>query len=69
LRNLELMYSIPKRIVSKAHLQSVKVYVTGSNMLTFDTMKDIELDPEIGQANALVYPVMKLLTFGINITF
>lgn len=69
LRNLELMYSIPKRIISKAHLQSVKVYVTGSNMLSFDTMKDIELDPEIGQANALVYPIMKLLTFGINVTF
>jgi TonB-linked SusC/RagA family outer membrane protein len=68
LRNLELMYSLPKNLISRLHLTGVKVYVTGTNILTFDTMKDIELDPEIGQSNGLVYPIVKLYTFGLNIT-
>jgi TonB-linked SusC/RagA family outer membrane protein len=68
LRNVELVYNLPKHIVSKAHLSGVKVYVSGTNILTFDNMKDIELDPEIGQSNGLVYPNIKLYTFGINLT-
>ena len=68
LRNLELVYDLPRNIVSKAHLTGVKLYVTGTNILTFDSMKDIEIDPEIGKDNSLVYPIMKLYTFGINVT-
>lgn len=68
LRNLELVYNLPKSILSRVHLSGAKVYVTGTNILTFDNMKDIELDPEIGQNNGLVYPIMKLYTFGINLT-
>ena len=69
LRNLELAYNLPKHIVSKVHLTGARVYVSGTNILTFDNMKDIEIDPEIGQNNGLVYPIMKLYTFGINLTF
>ncbi|WP_276500708.1 SusC/RagA family TonB-linked outer membrane protein [Terrimonas pollutisoli] len=68
LRNLELMYDLPKRLVNRAHLSGVKVYVSGTNVLTFDNVKHIEMDPEISQSNGLVYPVVKLYTFGINIT-
>jgi TonB-linked SusC/RagA family outer membrane protein len=68
LRNLELMYTLPKRLVSKAHLSGVRVYVSGTNVLTIDNVKHIEMDPEISQNNGLVYPVVKLYTFGINIT-
>jgi hypothetical protein len=68
LRNLELGYNLPKHLVSKVHLSGARVYVTGTNILTFDNMKDIELDPEIGQSNGLVYPILKLYTFGINLT-
>jgi hypothetical protein len=62
------MYSLPKNIIEKVHLAGVKVYVTGTNILTFDGMKDIEIDPEIGKDNSLVYPITKLWTFGINVT-
>jgi TonB-linked SusC/RagA family outer membrane protein len=68
LRNLELVYNLPKRIISKAHLTGVKLYVTGTNLISFDNLKDVELDPEVGKDNGLVYPIMKLYTFGINLT-
>lgn len=68
LRNLELMYTLPKKLVSKAHLSGVRVYVSGTNVLTIDNVKHIEMDPEISLNSGLVYPVVKLYTFGINIT-
>ncbi|MEJ8843584.1 SusC/RagA family TonB-linked outer membrane protein [Lacibacter sp. H375] len=68
LRNLELMYTLPKDFIGKYGLTGVRVYVTGTNLLSFDNMKHIQIDPEISQSNGLVYPVMKLYTFGINIT-
>jgi hypothetical protein len=63
-----LMYHLPKSIIGKAHLSDVRVYVSGTNVLTIDNVKHIEMDPEISQNNGLVYPVVKLYTFGINIT-
>lgn len=68
LRNLELMYNVPAQIAKRAKLSGIKLYVTGTNLLTIDTMKDVQLDPEIGQDNGLVYPIMKMYTFGINLT-
>jgi len=68
LKNLELGYTLPKNITSKLHLSLLRVYVTGTNMFSFDNMKAIQIDPEISQNNGLVYPALKLYTFGINLT-
>jgi len=67
LRNLELSYSLSKKLLQKLGLSGMKVYVNGTNLLSFDSLKDVGIDPEIAQNNGLVYPVMKLYTFGINI--
>jgi hypothetical protein len=68
LKNLELVYNFPKSMISKLRLTGLKVYVTGTNLLTFDNLKDIQIDPEVSQNNGLAYPSVKLYTFGINIT-
>lgn len=68
LKNLELGYTLPKNIISKFRLSMLRVYVTGTNLFSFDNMKDIQIDPEISQNNGLVYPALKLYTFGINLT-
>jgi TonB-linked SusC/RagA family outer membrane protein len=68
LRNVELMYTLPKNMVGKIGLTGVRVYITGTNLLSFDNMKHIQIDPEISQSNGLVYPVTKLYTFGLNVS-
>ncbi|MEJ7830465.1 MAG: SusC/RagA family TonB-linked outer membrane protein, partial [Segetibacter sp.] len=68
LKNLELVYNIPARFVRKAGLSGVKVYVNGTNLVSFDNVKHIEIDPEIEFNTGLVYPNVKLYTFGINLT-
>lgn len=69
LQDVALSYTIPTNILSKARISSVKVYVSGKNLLTFTNWEG--LDPESGTAFAQSsgYPVFKIITFGLNASF
>jgi hypothetical protein len=68
-RNIELGYNIPKNIISRFGMSSLRIYANGTNLFTFDNMKKWELDPEITSGGGLVYPQQKLVTFGFNVSF
>ena len=68
LKNLEVAYSLPKKLISKAKISNMRLYATGTNLFSFDNVKDIEIDPEITLNSGLVYPNTKLYTFGLNFT-
>jgi TonB-linked SusC/RagA family outer membrane protein len=68
LRNLELGYSLPTALISKAGLSKLRVYVTGTNLFSIDNVKQFEIDPEISSNNGLVYPQQKLYTLGFNLS-
>ncbi|MFS4492290.1 SusC/RagA family TonB-linked outer membrane protein [Maribacter sp. 2308TA10-17] len=74
LKNLQLGYSLPSKITEKIGANSVRVYLQGTNLLTFTEYTGF--DPEINargndQINlgidSNVYPQAKILTFGINL--
>jgi len=81
LKTLQLGYTFPQLLTRKLFISSLRVYVTGQNLLTFT--KYTGSDPEIGQlpsnsssASTLsrgvdigTYPQAKTFTAGINITF
>ena len=69
LRNLEVGYDINKRHLEKLGISRVRFYVNGTNLITFDNVKDFEIDPEITSSGAIVYPQQKLITFGFNVSF
>ena len=48
LRNLTLGYTLPKTILNKAGINSVRFYVTGDNLLTFSPTVKYNVDPESG---------------------
>ena len=67
LKNVELGYSLPRKISAKIAASSVRLYVNGLNLLTFDRYPVKYIDPE--QNNELMYPVFKAYNVGINISF
>ncbi|MDR2117907.1 MAG: TonB-dependent receptor [Tannerellaceae bacterium] len=71
LKNLQLGYSVPKPVVDKLKLQRLYVYLNGSELFCWIT-KDYEgFDPErdgSGSGN-FHYPVPRVFTAGLNITF
>ena len=65
LKNIEIGYTLPKILLEKLHLQKVRVYANGYNLLTFSNIK--EMDPEAPEQYK--YPMAKNFNFGINVTF
>lgn len=66
LKNIEVGYSFPKRITKSLRLNTLRVAVSGYNLLTFDNLKIS--DPEINP-DGRTYPLIKILNFGLNIGF
>jgi TonB-linked SusC/RagA family outer membrane protein len=48
LRNFTLGYTLPKSITRKAHIEGLRIYVTGNNLLTFGPAAKRLTDPETG---------------------
>ncbi|MEZ0609026.1 SusC/RagA family TonB-linked outer membrane protein [Fibrella sp. WM1] len=69
LRNLEIGYNLPKTFLGKFGVSAMKVYVNGTNLVSFDNLKAIEVDPEISSNGALVYPPQRLYNAGFALSF
>ncbi|MBC7913855.1 MAG: TonB-dependent receptor [Pyrinomonadaceae bacterium] len=68
LKNIELGYSIPTRLLSHVGLRGLRVFTNGYNLLTFTDLK--YLDPEHPSSDfGYLYPVDKKFTFGLNMQF
>lgn len=71
LKNIELSYTVPTRLITKAHFKGLKLFISGYNLLTFTGLKDV--DPEAsasGQNYAGWYNIQsKVYNFGLNLTF
>lgn len=66
LKFLQLGYTLPRAVTSKMQIDRLRLFVNGENLLTFT--KYPGMDPEIG-ANVNVYPISRMISGGINITF
>lgn len=68
LRNLELGYRLSPAALDKIGITALRIYANGTNLFSFDNVKDFGIDPEIGAANGLVYPQQRLFNFGFSLT-
>ena len=75
-KNLTVGYTIPQRIVDRAQLAKLRIYVSTQNLFTVTGYKG--LDPEIGiqggnaTQNGLdngTYPSSRFFTVGLNVQF
>lgn len=67
LKNIEIGYQLPSNLVKKAKSESVRVYVSGHNLLTFDRLNNKNLDPEMGSLTT--FPTNRTWNIGLNVTF
>jgi len=65
LKNVQFGYTLPRTVMNKLKIQSIRVYVAGQNVLTIQNLKF--LDPET--SNQVGYPAMKTFNIGANVTF
>lgn len=69
LKNVQLKFNLPAKLISKVTLSNLSVFLNGENMLTFTKFKDFDPEKNISQDNLYEYPSLKTFSFGINATF
>ena len=70
LKNVEIGYNVSPKLLRKFHVHQARIYVQGLNLLTFDKLGDVDIDPETKSGDgASWYPIQKVFNFGIDITF
>lgn len=71
LKSLQLGYTLPKKFTQKLKINKFRLFVTGENLFTLEDM--LFFDPEIvtsGVAgSAQSYPLSKIISTGVNISF
>jgi TonB-linked SusC/RagA family outer membrane protein len=71
LKNIQLGYTLPQKIADRTPIQSMRVYFSGENLLTLSPLpKAFEPESMIASgSNFRIYPLAKLYSLGLNITF
>ncbi len=67
LKNMEIGYTIPKRVLSSTFVDNCRIYLQGVNLLTFSNFK--LWDPEILDGQGSKYPNMRVVNLGVNFKF
>lgn len=67
LKNVELGYTLPKELLARVGVKSLRVYVNGLNLFTLDKIGI--WDPESTNSSAQYYPQARVINTGIKATF
>jgi TonB-linked SusC/RagA family outer membrane protein len=70
LKNLQIGYTLPQALTQKFFVSKLRIFFSGENLWTATAMSDA-FDPETinGGWGGSVYPLSKVASFGLNITF
>jgi len=70
LKTIQMGYTIPKNLCTKIHIKSLRVYLSGFNILTLDHIYPFPMDPESGNVGEnQYYHQQKSYNIGINLNF
>jgi hypothetical protein len=64
---VQIAYNLNGDFLRKIGANSMRVFVSGQNLLTWDTLKFI--DPETVATGSMTYPQLKVFNFGVNLQF
>ena len=66
LKSLEVGYTMPKKLTQRIGMTKVRLYASGTNLLTFSAFK--LWDPEMA-GNGLGYPIQRVMNLGLQVSF
>jgi hypothetical protein len=67
LKNVEIGYNLSDLLKKRVGINSLRVYVNGLNLVTFDKLGI--LDPESVSGNGQYYPQARVINAGFSLTF
>jgi len=68
LKDLTLSYNVPRTLLNKINLVNARVYVSGTNLITF---ANTDIDPEVTVNGRYRYgmPALRSVSFGLEVSF
>ena len=69
LKNVELGYTFRQPFLAKAGISNVRLYVAGTNLLTFTPLKHWDPEKSSGDTRNDVHPNMRTFSIGVNVQF
>lgn len=66
LKQLEFGYTLPQKFTNKIHIDNLRVYFQGNNLLCWSKFK--LWDPELA-GEGFNYPIQRTFNIGVNVTF
>ncbi len=67
MKYLTVSYTLPKNQFYNKVFDDIRFYVSGTNLFVLSKFNNKYYHPEIGNGNA--YPVMRTISFGVNVKF
>lgn len=67
LKNLQVGYTLPQKWTSVVGVEKFRVYFSGDDLWEWTKIKD-GYDPEHGEASNNLFPLCRMLTFGVELT-
>jgi len=64
LKNMDIGYTLPKEVTSRYRMTDVRIFIAGSNLLTWSKFK--LWDPESTQPRGEEYPLTRSITVGLS---
>ena len=68
LKSAQIGYTFPKKWMSKAGIEKLRIYVEGNNLFTLDDLPS-GFDPESPEVNNGYYPQQRTIMGGLTLTF
>lgn len=66
LKSFQVGYTIPHSVTRSVGIDRIRLYIEGSNILTFSELTKYNIDPESPGVNNGYYPQQRTLSFGLN---
>ena len=67
LKTLQIGYTFPQALMRKAYINKLRVVASFENLLTITNFPGV--DPEMGGSGFQSYPIPRMISGGLNITF
>lgn len=67
LKTIELGYTFRGGLLQKAHVGSLRLYANGYNLFALSHSDLIDIESNSG--SGMIYPIQKIINFGVNLTF
>ncbi len=69
LKNIELGYTLDKKITSSIGINSLRIFGNIQNAFTLTNFKGFDPEQPVGETRAQAYPQVRIISAGVNINF